>query len=548
MRYLLLHTANLFVTMNAFQSPFKHASFRNAERLYQVSSSLLPGFKPYTQTVSSSLSSRTSSMNFFTSLFSSETNEENFATKTGNVTDDQRFDYTTTRYISQSHEESFYNEAERDADRIQYPKGTPKGFYIIKQYTVPSQGFQNLVTNTDGSEGFGITQEEVDRLDIDGGNITLPLALILLDGEEYPSLSRARKSCRKGYIVIHRGPLKFNETTKAQEFDIEKCTRGRVGDRVFPGDVIGKQVRMHGGFYPGFQSAKPAFDLPVVYEDDHFAIVNKPAGVVVYSQRKQNHGLMTVRAALPFVLKPPKRGTLAIIRRPASVHRLDKPTSGLLLVAKTKPAMVHLTRQFVERKVKKTYTAILNGIPSEPAVTSITGKEAEELNVDVDPEDNDKWQLIDHTLDEKSAVTVWKPLEYVKSLKAADGTVTLVELKPKTGRYHQLRRHMAWVKDCPIIGDTTYDGGGEAMSLRGRGLFLCSNKVTLEHPYYNSPEGRAEWDVLPDDEKWANGTLSLSEDRSIVEVHASIDLPNKFQSFLSKEGERQEKLCNENVK
>ena len=84
--------------------------------------------------------------------------------------------------------------------------------------------------------------------------------------------------------------------------------------------------------------------------------------------------------------------------------------------------MVHLTRQFVERKVKKTYTAILNGIPSEPAVTSITGKEAEELNVDVDPEDNDKWQLIDHTLDEKSAVTVWKPLEYVKSLKAADGT------------------------------------------------------------------------------------------------------------------------------
>lgn len=95
---------------------------------------------------------------------------------------------------------------------------------------------------------------------------------------------------------------------------------------------------------------------------------------------------------------------------------------------------------------------------------------------------------------------------------------------------------------------TLSDGGGEAMSLRGRGLFLCSNKVTLEHPYYNSPEGRAEWDVLPDDEKWANGTLSLSEDKSIVEVHASIDLPNKFQSFLSKEGERQEKLCNENVK
>jgi 23S rRNA-/tRNA-specific pseudouridylate synthase len=102
--------------------------------------------------------------------------------------------------------------------------------------------------------------------------------------------------------------------------------------------------------------------------------------------------------------------------------RLDKPTSGLLLVAKTKPAMLHLSRQFVERKVKKTYTAIVNGIPSEPAETSLSGKDAEALNVDVDPEDEDNWQLIDHTLDEKSAVTVWKPLEYVKSLKAADGT------------------------------------------------------------------------------------------------------------------------------
>lgn len=185
---------------------------------------------------------------------------------------------------------------------------------------------------------------------------------------------------------------------------------------------------------------------------------------------------------------------------------------------------------------------MINGIPSETAETSISGEDASVLGVDVDPDDQDKWQLIDHSLDEKSAVTVWKPLEYVKSLKAADGTVTLVELKPKTGRYHQLRRHMAWVKDCPIIGDSTYDGGGEAMSLRGRGLFLCSNKITLEHPYYNSVEGRAEWECLPDDEKWANGNLSLSRDGSTVEVHANIELPKKFRSFMLKEGDRQKKL------
>ena len=308
---------------------------------------------------------------------------------------------------------------------------------------------------------------------------------------------------------------------------------------------------MHGGFYPGFETTKPSFELPVIYQDDHFAIVQKPAGVIVYSQKNQGHGMMTIRNALPFCLNPPKRGTAGIIRRPETVHRLDKPTSGLLLVAKTKPAIVDLTRQFEERRVKKTYTAILNGIPSEPFETSISTTEAIALGVDI-PLDNDdhdcRWQLIDHALDGKSAITVWRPLKYVKSLKAKDGILTLVEMKPKTGRYHQLRRHMAWVKDCPIVGDTTYDNNDESRSLRGRGLFLCSNKVKLAHPYYNTPTGRQEWNALPDNEKWANGMLKLSEEEdgsTIVEVHATIDLPNKFHSFLAKEQTREKKLAGE---
>lgn len=135
-----------------------------------------------------------------------------------------------------------------------------------------------------------------------------------------------------------------------------------------------------------------------------------------------------------------------------SVHRLDKPTSGLLLIAKTKPAMVDLTRQFVERDIKKTYTAIVNGIPYEPVQGSLTALEAHNMGVDVDyngssnNEKGNNWQLIDRPLDDgnsvKSAVTVWRALDYIKSLKAKDGILTKVEMKPKTGRYHQLRRHM----------------------------------------------------------------------------------------------------------
>jgi tRNA pseudouridine65 synthase/23S rRNA pseudouridine1911/1915/1917 synthase len=171
-------------------------------------------------------------------------------------------------------------------------------------------------------------------------------------------------------------------------------------------------------------------------------VVNKPAGVVVYSHKGGGHGTMTVRAALPFVVTPPKPGTYSTLRRPSPVHRLDKPTSGLLLIAKTKPAMVDLSRQFRDRIIKKTYVAVVNGIPFEPVETAISSEGAYDLGVDVDPGSKDTWQLIDHPLDEKSATTIWRSLKYAKSLKANENYVTLVELKPKSGRYHQLRRHM----------------------------------------------------------------------------------------------------------
>lgn len=212
-----------------------------------------------------------------------------------------------------------------------------------------------------------------------------------------------------------------------------------------------------------------------------------------------------------------------------------------LVIAKTKPAMVHLTRQFAERKVKKTYTAIVNGIPDEPAETSMTSEDVHRLGVDVSPDDESPWQMIDFTLDNKHAITVWRPLRYVQSLKARDGVLTLVELKPKTGRFHQLRRHMAWVLECPLVGDKAYDGGREAMTFRERGLFLCSNRVTLEHPYYNTELGRKEWETLGEDAKFSGGMLSLSKD-GIVRIAASIDLPTKFESFLTHEQARSSKF------
>ncbi|KAL3916752.1 MAG: hypothetical protein SGILL_005036 [Bacillariaceae sp.] len=250
---------------------------------------------------------------------------------------------------------------------------------------------------------------------------------------------------------------------------------------------------------------------------------------------------MTVRAALPFSVKAPTPGTFSTLRRPQPVHRLDKPTSGLLVIAKTKPAMIHLSHQFRDRRIKKTYTAIVNGIPEELPHTSITSQEAHQLGVDVDATGNKAWQVIDHALDEKSAVTVWRSLKYSKSLKANENYVTLVELKPKTGRYHQLRRHMSWVVDSPIIGDNTYDGGGQAMQLRERGLFLCSNRLVLEHPYYNDLEESPQ-EVYERIDSLDKESMWLSDNGKIM-VTASIDLPEKFSSFLRHEDERFQKLA-----
>ncbi len=411
-----------------------------------------------------------------------------------------------------------------DRDVSDLIPGIPSGFYIVKRYKVHHHWALDE-----------FDPDEIQRLNLSPANVSLPVALMILDRHEFASFSKARKICRKGNILIHRGPLPVDCT-----FDLGNCVVGRVGDRVFPGDVIAKQIRMGSGCYPTMSYKQP-FELPVVYEDDYFAIVNKPAGVVVYAHKQGGFGTMTVRSCLPFVLTPPKIGTYAVLRRPQPVHRLDRPTSGLLLIAKTKPAMQNLCQQFADRQVRKTYTAIVNGIPFEAHEGAITSlRAAQDLGVDVDPKSENQWQIINVSLDQKEAITLWRSQSFTQSLKARDKTLTMVELKPKTGRYHQLRRHMAWVCQTPLVGDDDYDGGGDAMALRERGLFLCSNRVTLEHPHYNTVHGRSLWDSFSDVERLRSG-LEVINDK--IMVTASIDLPNKFESFLTHEQERAEKFA-----
>lgn len=187
-------------------------------------------------------------------------------------------------------------------------------------------------------------------------------------------------------------------------------------------------------------------DLEVVYEDDYLAVVYKPPGMVVSGNK-----WMTVANALPFNLTRSK--AVDGLARPQPVHRLDYPTSGLLLVGKTASALMTLGELFKTRSMQKTYYAIAIGgdLPQQG-----------EVNDD-----------IAHL----PATSYFEVLNRVPSPRF--GTLNLVKLLPATGRRHQLRIHLATL-GCPILGDREY--GTEGLILQGKGLYLHAAALEFRHP------------------------------------------------------------------
>lgn len=185
--------------------------------------------------------------------------------------------------------------------------------------------------------------------------------------------------------------------------------------------------------------------IEVVYEDDYLAVVIKPAGIVVSGNKAR-----TLENALTGNLRKSESDDALI--KPEPVHRLDYPTSGAILIAKTRMSLVLLNKLFEERKVEKTYMAITIGVMDENG-------------------------LIENTIDNKSATTKYKVLSSVSSERFE--CLNLVQLMPSTGRRHQLRKHMADNRN-PILGDKQY--GAEGLILMGKGLYLHAYALVFEHP------------------------------------------------------------------
>jgi 23S rRNA pseudouridine1911/1915/1917 synthase len=181
----------------------------------------------------------------------------------------------------------------------------------------------------------------------------------------------------------------------------------------------------------------------VIFEDEIILAVNKPAGLVV-NRSDTTQNIPTLQEWLEEYLKLPGLG---IGNRAGIVHRLDKDTSGIIVVAKTQPAFENLQSQFKERRVEKKYLALGHGRIEPPNGTI-------KASVSRSPFNRKKFGVF---LGGREAETEYKILGYYDPPFGGLGTFSLVELRPKTGRTHQIRVHLKHIGH-PVVGDEVYAG------------------------------------------------------------------------------------------
>lgn len=197
--------------------------------------------------------------------------------------------------------------------------------------------------------------------------------------------------------------------------------------------------------------------IEIVYEDSDVAVVNKPQGMVVHPSA--GHASGTLVNALLYHVKD--LSTINGVVRPGIVHRIDKDTSGLLMIAKNDKAHQALAQELKEKKSLRQYVAIVHGnLPNDRGV----------IEAPIGRSDKDrKKQAV--TAKGKPALTRFQVLERF-------GDFTLVELTLETGRTHQIRVHMAYIGH-PIAGDPVY---GPRKTLAGHGQFLHAKTLGFTHP------------------------------------------------------------------
>ncbi len=199
--------------------------------------------------------------------------------------------------------------------------------------------------------------------------------------------------------------------------------------------------------------------LEVIYEDKDIIVVNKPKGMVVHPANGNPDG--TLVNAIMAMCKGSLSGIGGEIR-PGIVHRLDKDTSGIIVVAKNDKAHINLSEQIKEHRVKKTYIALVRGIVKENEAT---------INMPIGRSEKDRKKMA-VTKKGKEAITHFRVLERYDKY-------TLLQVNIETGRTHQIRVHLSQI-GYPIVGDEVYSNGKNEWNIKGQCLHAKSLEFT--HP------------------------------------------------------------------
>jgi 23S rRNA pseudouridine1911/1915/1917 synthase len=218
-----------------------------------------------------------------------------------------------------------------------------------------------------------------------------------------------------------------------------------------------------------------AIPLDILFENEDLIVVNKPAGMVVHPAVGHLSGTL-VNAVLGY---DPDIEGIGGEERPGVVHRLDKETSGLILLAKNERAHRWLQDQFRLRKVEKIYLALVDGKPPTP-----TGRV--ETHIGRDPSHRKRMAIVSESRG-REAISEYKTIENFKQH-------TLLEFHPLTGRTHQIRLHCAFL-GCPIVGDRVY--GRKKPSIKIERQFLHAYRLEITLPGEKEP--RTFEAVLPDE-------------------------------------------------
>jgi len=243
------------------------------------------------------------------------------------------------------------------------------------------------------------------------------------------------------------------------------CVNGEVQQKpafkLAPGSTVAYTLPQH----EEAQLLHQAIAVDVIYVDENVIVVNKPAGMVVHPGAGNTQDTL-VNAILH---RWPEIARVGEAERPGIVHRLDKDTSGVLILARNETAYNWLVRQFKSRKTMKTYLALVDGQPPTPSgrIEAAIGRD----------EKNRQRMAVVYGDKGKNAVTEYHTLETY-----ADHT--LLEVQPLTGRTHQIRVHLAFI-GCPVTGDRIY--GRRKKSLDIPRFFLHAHKLSIRLPGEEEP-------------------------------------------------------------